>query len=366
MIADLKKPIKPVSPHAPQPAQQMQPQAPAQQQLTITIPSINIVIDKEFKAKVPFLFLLLLLFSFALVMFERSNFSTMDLVDFQRFEYHLQKTYSISFIIFVVLFSAALGIAIFFGARISRLLSLLVLPITLVPALVMGSFYPALMAPYLAFALTLSAGALIASFYREPSFSNVWGTASKALLVLLVLSFFIVFDKVSATKDAHMDAFFASASGMLPSSGGGDLSAAIRALPISKQTIADAVTEDTLKQAISKEDMQTLVAVAGGTSEVSDVGYEAAIKQLRTSIVDKGDVLAAGVKTSLATQFSTPSGVSPSAAMLKAQMYSTPAFKPFYDNYAKLIALVAVSLVAVMNFFIQLFAAAIAVLLAKL
>ncbi|MFH0922618.1 MAG: hypothetical protein V1811_01010 [Candidatus Micrarchaeota archaeon] len=278
MMAEIKKTTKPVS--SQQPQETVQLQQPSPQQLTITMPSITVRVDKEFKAKIPFLFLLLLLFSFALVMFERANFSTMDIVDLQRFDYHIQKAYSISFIIFVLLFSASLGIAIFFGARISRLLSLLVFPITMIPALILGSFYPPLMAPYIAFALTVLAGALIAAFYREPSFSNVWGTASKALLVLLVLSFFIVFDKVASNKDSHMDAFFNNAATMLPANIGG-----------------------------------------------------------------------------------SPAG---NAALLQSTMYEMPTFKPFYDNYAKIIGLVAVSLVAIMNIFIQLFAAATAYFLAKL
>lgn len=197
-----------------------QPQAPQAKQLTITIPSVTINIDKPFKAKLPFLLLLLLLFSFSLVMFEKANFRTIDLLDFQRFEYQLQKAYSLSFFLFVLLFSASLGIAIFFGAHISRVLSLVALPVVFIPAIALGLVYPGLLSPFLAFALTVGAGSVIASFYREPSFSNVWGTASKALLVLLVLSFFIVFGKVAAAKDAHVDAFFNGAASLLPSGPG--------------------------------------------------------------------------------------------------------------------------------------------------
>ncbi|NYZ78282.1 hypothetical protein H0N96_02665, partial [Candidatus Micrarchaeota archaeon] len=125
-------------PHAKPPVYQQAPasvqHSPRGVQLTITIPALTVGATKEFYNKLPFLVLLLLVFSFSMVMFEKANFHSNDLVDFNRMQYNIPKFWSVSFILFLLLFALALALAVFYGFGQTWLLASITLPLTLIPA----------------------------------------------------------------------------------------------------------------------------------------------------------------------------------------------------------------------------------------
>ena len=204
------------SPHRQHPPAQYQPTAPQAlpsqiqspvQPQQVVIP-LTITIGKEFKNKIPFLVGLFLLFSFSLVMFDKSNLKTMDLTDMQRVQYNIPKLYSVSFILFLVLVSFSLALAIYFSLSLGWAAGLLVVPATFLPALVMGaSFYPWLLTAFLVFATVISFAAIVSSVWHKLSLSRAWAVLSASMLLFSLLAFFVVFTKIAVNKDAHVTAF---------------------------------------------------------------------------------------------------------------------------------------------------------------
>ena len=97
------------------------------------------------KAKLPLLFLILLFFSFAGFLFDRANFHAVDLVDLSRLQYNVPKLYSLTFLLFLVLFALVLALSVHFGFGTHMLHSLLVLPAALLPAIALGFLFPKLL-----------------------------------------------------------------------------------------------------------------------------------------------------------------------------------------------------------------------------
>lgn len=366
-------PSYPQSPPQPAPVQQ-----PVVHEVRIQLPAISFRFGEEFKARLPFLFLLVLLFAFSLVMFEKSNFHTIDLVDIARIQYNLPKLYSVSFILFLFLFSFALALAVFFGLKQSWVVSLLVLPATLVPAFVLALFYPTgYMLPFLAFALTLSVASFIAAHRTQVKLSSIWGTVGAALLVLVVLTFFIAFGKISANKDAYMNTFIASG-----------VTTSIQQLTQVTPTLAESagfqLSEDAIKNAVTKEQLAAVITkervdaalekIPGWNSIANRSVYAADVRKQLIDDLHKNigkDVMSllSGVMAQAnATASATPSVAAgellPSA--VKKVLGQTPAFVVFYDNFALLMSVLIASIVSFFGFLMKIIATAICWLLTKL
>ena len=300
-------------------------------QITIQMPTISIRIDEHFKAKLPFLLLMLLLFAFSLVLFEKSNFHTIDIVDIGRLQYNVSKLWSVSFVLFILLYSFSVALAMFYGFGQNWGSSLLVAVPTLAIAVVTALFYSGgYLLAFPAFALTLCAASLLASLRTQVKFSSVYSTAGTALLVLVVLSFFVAFTQISANKDAYIDAFISSG-----------VTASVSQLQGGTQ----------IESVVTEERVSAWIDGVPGLS-IPQAQHDAVVKAVRAKAVT--DLYASG-------------GASPaSAGGVRQALGNTPAFVAFYNNFALLSSLLIASFVAVFTFVIKLVSTLLCWLLAKL
>ncbi len=331
-------------------------------QITIQMPSISLRIDEHFKAKLPFLLLLFLLFAFSLVLFEKSNFSVADFFDVGRLQYNLSKLWSISFVLFLLLFSFAVALAMFYGFGQTWSVSLLVA----VPALVIALaesflFSSGYFWPFIAFALTIGAASFIASFRTQVKFSSIYSTAGTAFLVLVVLSFFVSYNLIAANKDVYIDTLISTGITMSVSQFQGGQAP-------QTQTLGSVLTPSALKQSVKS--FVTTERVRGwfnGTPEFDRVS-----PAIQTGIVaGVQKKLVAELPSDLSDMFSNipiTGGISsPGAAATARQALSTtPAFAAFYNNFSLLMAIFVASVVAVFAFLMKLISTLFCWLLAKL
>lgn len=336
-------------------------------QITIQMPSINIRIDEHFKAKLPFLLLMLLLFAFSLALLEKSNFHTVDIVDVGRLQYNISKLWSVSFLLFLLLYSFALALAMFYGFGQNWSSSLLVAVPALAIAVVASVFYSGgYLLAFLAFALTLCAASLLASLRTQVKFSSVYSTAGSALLVLVVLSFFAAFNQISPNKDAYIDVFISS--GITTSV------AQMQGAPL-----ASVVTPELIRSSVNRQQMESMVTeqrVAKWTEGVPAFAAlngstrNATVTAIRAKVVND---LYASVHEDLPVLLSNirlgGSGSASSSAVsggVKQALGQTPAFVAFYNNFALLTSIFIASVVSVFAFVIKLVATLLCWLLARL
>lgn len=338
-----------------------QPQ-PASVHKEIVIPlTISIDLGREFQSKIPFLLGVLLLFSFALIMFEKSNLKTTDISDLQRMQYNIPKLYSFSFILFSLLFAMALALAIYYAVGLGWVASLLVLPATLLPAIVLGIVaFPALFGTFVYMSLTVLFAAIVASFWNNLTMSRAWALLSVTIILFSLFAFLIVFGKVAANKDAHIDLFLdtlvsqASTGATIPITGSMVSSA------VSKEDFSAFVTDNGIREALVSSDpsfanldeAQKNAVVSAVRAKLVDLGY--------ASFQKNSGAIAQSVSQNLAQILSG----GPQA--VKAQIYALPQFKLIYDHFSFLTAAMAASVAAAVGFFIQLLAIAFLFILSKL
>ncbi len=342
--------MPPDSKPAKQQAQKAQP--PQEGRKEIVIP-LRFSVGKEFMSKLPFLIALFLFFSFSLVMFDKSNFKTTDLSDLQRVQYNFQKLYSLSFILFLILFSLSMALGIYYSISIGWIPALLVLPATLMPSLIAGLiFFPWLMSSFLAFSLTISLTSILASFWPGYSLARAWSILSIAMVVFALLAFFVVFYKVAENKDVHIDLFLNSL--VAQSQGGG-----IGSVSIPAQVISSSLSKEDFSSFISQADVrELLLADYPNFASLSDNEKQAAIGAFHTKIVDlayssfqkNSGLISQSLGESLSTRFASGSEA------LKQQIYLLPQFKAIYDRYAFFSASLAALVASFIALFIQILA----------
>jgi hypothetical protein len=340
-------------------------------QITIQMPTISIRIDEQFKAKLPFLLLCLLLFAFSLVLFEKSNFHTIDLVDLGRLQYNVSKLWSVSFVLFLLLYSFALALAMFYGFGQNWSSFLLVLVPTLVIAGVASLFYSGgYLLAFLAFALTLSAGTLLATFRTQVKFSSVYSTAGSAVLVLVVLSFFVSFNQISANKDAYIDAFISSGVTASVSQLQGEASLGTLVTPdiVRNAKTSGMITKDQIKAVIPKERVAKWFEDNPDFAKVSSAIKDSTINAVYAKLVDDLYSQAQNDLPALLANVRLSSGAAqtPVASNVKQVLGNTPAFVVFYDNFSLLFSMLIASIVAVFTFAMKLIATLLCWFLAKL
>ncbi|MEM4254927.1 MAG: hypothetical protein QXR53_01190 [Candidatus Norongarragalinales archaeon] len=328
----------------------------------IVIP-LRFKVGKEFTSKLPFLVALFLFFSFSMVMFDKSNFKTTDLSDLQRVYFNIPKLYSLSFILFMVLFSLAMALGIYYSIGLGWIPSLLVVPATFLPAVVAGMlFFPALTGAFMVFALTISFTSLVASFWPGYSLSRAWSILSLSMVLFALLAFFVVFYKVAENKDVHVDLFLNSL--VAQSQGGG-----LGSISIPAQVISSSLTKDDFASFITQNDIRDLLLSSyPNFASLSDQEKEAAITAFHTKMVDLGfksfqensGLISDALGRSLSSRFASGSEA------LKQQIYLLPQFKLIYDRYAFFSGALAALVASFIAIFIQILAVAFLFALHKL
>ncbi|MEW5955547.1 MAG: hypothetical protein AB1626_03355, partial [Candidatus Micrarchaeota archaeon] len=193
---------RPVS-HVPQPAPKGK----------ITV-SFAFEFDDYFKYRLIYVVAIVFLLALTFFMFSRADFKMTDLFDFGRLQYTLEKLYSISAILYAVLFSLSLAAATYYGFKLKKWQSLVALPVTLLVAFLFSYVYPQFYMPFLAMAITVAAAAFFASFAKEVNGTYATETLSHALLIFIVLAFIFTYSMVESQKETRFNQFFQGISEM--------------------------------------------------------------------------------------------------------------------------------------------------------
>ncbi|HLD75505.1 MAG TPA: hypothetical protein VI874_00675, partial [Candidatus Norongarragalinales archaeon] len=235
------------------------------------------------KAKLPLLFLILLFFSFAGFLFDRANFHAVDLVDLSRLQYNVPKLYSLTFLLFLVLFALVLALSVHFGFGTHMLHSLLVLPAALLPAIALGFLFPKLLMVFAALALTAAAASVFASRQKELGLSTAWNVLGRAMLVLMLLAFLVTYIKIGGNASYYSDRLFDSAFDLVPDIGK-QLSAVVASTDIDDRTLRGLISQDTYKKSVSPKTVQAAIERIPGIKSFNQSLRETWAKQVQEQL----------------------------------------------------------------------------------
>jgi len=356
---------------ASQPAHQPPPQQG--RQIAVTIPSVTISFGGDLRKRMPLLVLIAVLFVFCCVLFDKSSFTTRDLFDMPRLAFTVSKLYSLSFGLFLLLFSIALAFSAYFGFRQTAGTALIVLPATLVPALLLYLLSPGLVLVFVAFSLTLSLAAFMGTRLEKISLSRAWTLFNVCLLLLLIATFGVVFTKVDANKAQYTSAFFTNVAQATTQKNTTSVlsSAVVDALPLDRGMVAAAVSKDDLREFLSDSLLDAALGkdpayasmnaanktaiIAAAREQVVSSNYERFVDSAYNATLDYKAQLADALSRQSATGYL-------SSEKIKQIAFSSPPLKLLYLNFPLAIA-VAVAAVASLVFFLLTFLATVELLL---
>lgn len=336
-------------------------------------PSHGVKLDENFKLKAPLLVLVLLFFSFAMFLFQNVGFSSVDLVDVSRIEFNLAKIYSVSMILFLVLFSLVLALAVHYGYKQNALTALISLPVTLLPALVLGFLYGPYLGVFLAFSVAVASVAFFSSRADHLNFSAAYGAVGKGMLVLVVLAFLLTFLKVSAAPAFYQDAFLSSTLALVPDVGS-QVADLIKGIQVDEGFLRNAISKKTFTDSFSVERVQTAVESIPGLTSFNQSVRRAWAESVKTALTSDAAynefiMLSAAslrqIRSSVAEQVANESASEAALNQALQTVTELPAVKPVFDNLPLVLAVAAASLVSLLGFFFKLFAAVFAWLLQK-
>lgn len=361
-------------------SQHTAPKHSSKKQITI---SLDFDFDQYFKSRLVFLGAILFLSALALLMFARADFMMSDLFDLGRLQYTLEKAYSISAILYVLLFALAIAASTYYGFGLKKLQALFALPVTLLPALIFGFVYPALFVVFFAMAITIASAAFFASFAKEANFTYANSAIDRALMLFVLLAFVFAFLSVNGQKDARFDQFFQGTADLaLNQLNSPTVAAAASTMIIPQfnatQIINTAFDRTSVRNYVkSQYDSQrdTVLASFQGQPTYSSMAstypaftqlpiakQEEMVNTVYTLAANRSDALEQGIiniARKVTTNSSSVVPVELSAYQLnqvKQQVMQVPAMKTLYDNFPLFIALLIAFIVASFNFFTKIIA----------
>ncbi|MFA4946729.1 MAG: hypothetical protein WC607_04315 [Candidatus Micrarchaeia archaeon] len=186
--------------------------APKEHEIRIALPVIHFRFGEHFKRRLPLLAIVVVLFVFSCIIFDKANLRVLDLFDLTRIAtVAIPKLFSWSFLLFGFLFALALAFAMFYAHGLEPATALLIFPVTLIPALALWMFIPALGLAFAAFSLTLGIAAFLASREREFEWHRAWTAMRRALTVLLVCAVMVSAVKCYVAQEGYANILFTSA-----------------------------------------------------------------------------------------------------------------------------------------------------------
>ncbi|VVB67257.1 Uncharacterised protein [Candidatus Norongarragalina meridionalis] len=342
-------------------------------QIAVTIPSVTISFGSGLRKRLPLLIIIAVLFVFCCILFDKASFTTRDLFDMPRLAFTVGKLYSLSFGLFLVMFSLALAFAAYFGYRQTAGTALLVLPATLVPALLLYLMTPALVLVFVAFSFALALASVMGSRLEKISLSRAWTLFNVCLLILLIATFGIMFMKVNAHKAEYTSVFFTNVIQAMTQKNATTAlaTACLDAVPLDRGTIANAVSkddmraflsDDLLRSALSKDPSFAVMSPANQTVVMGAV-REQLITSGYNSFIDAEYNLTVKYKAQAADQLSRQVSTGYiSSEKVKQIAYSSPPLKLLYLNFPLAVA-VTVTAAASLVFFLLTFLAMVELLL---
>ncbi|MFH1751125.1 MAG: hypothetical protein ABH863_05590 [Candidatus Micrarchaeota archaeon] len=206
-------------------------------------------LDRSAKMKLPFLLAALLFLTFSFIMLEKVGLSFSDIFDFQRISHNFEKLFSISFILFMLLYTLSLGIGAFFGFNLRSsnafVFSMLVI-LPLIIAFLLDPTHRYILAYiWLAFGFVLSV--LFATLLEDLNFGSIYRTMGHALFIVLIVAVLFTAVKVGSNKEEYFDSFVGSIAYLTPQLQGqvqGSLGDMIERIEISDSELDNLVGDD--------------------------------------------------------------------------------------------------------------------------
>lgn len=346
-------------------------------------PTLTLKLDPLFKAKAPFLVFLFLVFAFSCLMFKNSNFKLYDMVDMGRLAVNIGKLYSLSFIIFIILFSISMALAVFYGYKINTGNSLFVFPVTLLAGIILSLVVGGLLSAFFAFSVALTIAAYSATKMNDLELGSVWRSLSRALMALTILSFLIVFMNISAHRQAYVDAFLTTTISTAGNSAYGQAKQAVQAFPLNGDVIRASITNDTVAKIVTKQGVRDALsknpAFASLTSAQQDAlvtaSYGSILSDLKNQLDSNADSIAETIKTTVSNaidqaQSQSQNNSEQSTQQLKvlvqnSPMFQSPAIQTVTGNFPIMLALTVATIVSLMNFPLRIISTAICYALGK-
>ncbi len=361
---------------------QPQPAAPVAlqpKQITIQLPTLTLDFGPNFQFKLAVLAFAILLFAFALFLFARSNFATSDIFDYSRIEFNAGKLYSLNFLLFLFLYSLSMALVIAYGLGLPKLQAAIPLVVLFFVAMLESIFFGPYRAAFLGFGLALGAAAIAASFSKELTPSAAWNITSKALTVLVMLSFVFTYMHVEANKERYFNTLILGVVNQAP-----ELLAS--AAPAGAQQAVNFCADLIGSAKIKRDQVQVIFTKDAFAANLDAQGgpvysaLPAASKQLIVDStydysIDKSVEVAGKLQSDFAkvirsidagkqiasanvTQFVTPD-------LIKKQLQAVPQTRLLYNYLGLLAALTIAGVVGMVNLFIHVLATIMAWVLAK-
>jgi len=354
-------------------------------------------LDDYFKYKLIYLVAIVFLTALTFFMFSRADFKMTDLFDFARMQYTLEKLYSVSAILYVVLFALSLSASTYYGFKLKKWQSLVALPLTLLVAFLFSYVYPQFYMPFLAMGIAIAAASFFASFAKEVNSTYAGAAISQALLIFIVLSFVFTYSMVESQKETRFNQFFQGMTEMALKQVAGQQAAPAAAASL---VIPDFNATELIYEGLDRNDTRAFVASeynaqrdafltkfegetyfstvasrVGTFEELPASEQEEMVDSLYAFAGSQGPHLKQAIRDSITAQV-TPANQTASGEpvelsayqleQLRTQSMQSPAIKAIYDNFALVVALLVTFVVASFNFFVKFVAGGVTWLLIKI
>jgi len=350
-------------------------------QVTLTI-DFSFLANPAFRSKIPILAILAVIFAFSGLMFAKAGLDVADFFDIPRYEFNVAKLYSISMVMFVVLFAIAIALSVIYGHGIGLGGALVAFPVLLLVSLVLYAIYPALLWQLLILALSVETAALAGSRAEKITLSSAWGASGKALTVLVLLVFLFVAASVNAGKEAYFDTMLAGGAELAPqlkqqaSAVCGELLLSAMDQKMTQEAVLGQVKASVSRETMKNNILAVCPMVSNLNSTQQDALVDASYNQTAGMALGVFSSIKEGIRNSLSANQSTDEAAleetDAAAAMakqvqdLKQKVFEVPQAKMVYDNLHILIALAVASATYLAKFIIQVISAIICILIVRI
>jgi hypothetical protein len=333
----------------------------------------------QFHFKLAILAFAILLFTFSLFLFARSNFATSDIFDYSRIEFNAGKLYSLYFLLFLVLFSLSMALLTAYGLGLPKLQAAIPAVVLVIVAAIESLFFGPYGAAFIGFALTLGAAAFFASFAKELTPSAAWNITSKALTVLVVLSFLFTYMHVEANKERYFNTLILGVVNQAPELLASAAPAGAQQAVIFCADLIDSaqIKKDQVQTIFTKDDFAASMDANGGAvyTALPAVSRQAIVDSAYTYSIDKSIEVASKLQKDFAkvirgidaskqissanvTQFLTPK-------ILTKQLQAVPQTRLLYNYLGLMAALTVAGVLSIVNLFVHVLATILAWALVK-
>jgi hypothetical protein len=254
----------------------------AAKEIRIALPTIEINFDHRFRKKAPLLAILLVVFLFSCIVFDKANFRVMNLMDFTRIADAPYKLFSLSSLLFIALYSLLLAFTMFYSKGLNKAMALFALPVTLVPAIALGLFMPAMLFPFIGLSIAVGATAFLTSRERTVNWKTAWKIARRALMLLLIGAVLTSYLKVAAAPADYTHILLTSTEVKLKESPQFQtLFQGSSSNPITEGVINQIISDEAIEDALSEEHIAEIMGASTEFNALPDSAKSTIITQLQ-------------------------------------------------------------------------------------